>query len=318
MTIGVLLMAYGGPRSLEEVEPYYTDIREGRPPSPAALRELIERYRKIGGPSLLPEITRRQAEALQGILDAQEPGVFRVYVGMKHWHPFIAETVRKIAEDGIETVIGLVLAPHYSGMSIGGYEDRLMRAREAAGAGFEVRVIRSWYDDPSFVDFLAANLSETLTGWDPSDGTTRVFFTAHSLPERILAEGDPYRGELLDSSKLVAAGAGVRDWEFAFQSASDTGEPWLGPDILDRLEAFAGEGGRRAVVAPIGFVADHLEVQFDVDIECQERARELGVELRRIASPNDDPRFIEALAGVVRTRAHRSGRLGLGSEPGFP
>jgi ferrochelatase len=297
--IGVLLMAYGGPSSLDQVEAYYTDIRGGRRPSPEALQGLVERYRAIGGLSPLPEISRRQQEALGALLEAKEPGRFRTYIGMKHWHPYIAEAVKAAAADRVEALIGLVLAPHYSGMSIGGYEERLRRAREEAGAGFEVRMVRSWHDDPAFVEFVAANLRGTLEGWEPADGTTRVFFTAHSLPERILAAGDPYRDELLESSRLVAASAGVEDWEFAFQSASETGEPWLGPDILDRLEAFASQGGRRAVVAPIGFVADHLEVLYDVDIECASRARDIGLELRRIPSPNHDSWFIEALAGIV-------------------
>lgn len=301
-------MAYGGPRSLAEVEPYYTDIRGGQPPSPRALEGLIERYRAIGGVSPLPEITRRQADALQALLDQKEPGGFRTFVGMKHWHPFIAETVNEIvATQDVETLVGLVLAPHFSKMSIGGYEDRLMRAREAAGAGFEVRMIRSWYDDPSFVTFAASSLAGATQGWRPDDGETRVFFTAHSLPARILDAGDPYREQLLESSSMVAFAAGVADWEFAFQSASETGEPWLGPDVGDRLAAFAAEGGSRAVVAPIGFVADHLEVLYDVDVECAGRADELGLEFRRTPSPNDDPRFIEVLAGVVISAARDPG-----------
>lgn len=309
-------MAYGGPSSLDQVEAYYTDIRGGRRPSPEALEGLIERYRAIGGLSPLPEITRRQQEALGAFLDTKEPGRFRTYVGMKHWHPYIAEAVERAAVDGIESLIGLVLAPHYSEMSIGGYQERLMRAREEAGAGFEVRMVRSWHDDPAFIEFVAANLTKTLDGWDPADANTRVFFTAHSLPERILDKGDPYRDELVESSRLVAASAGVGDWEFAFQSASETGEPWLGPDILDRLEAFAAGGGRRAVVAPIGFVADHLEVLYDVDIECASRARHIGLELRRIPSPNDDPRFIEALAGIVVSVAGDVGPSYAGTDRG--
>jgi ferrochelatase len=295
-------MAYGGPRSIEEVEPYYTDIRGGRPPSPEALADLIARYDRIGGLSPLPEITVRQAEALGSALEDAAPGRFRTYVGMKHWHPFVREAVEKIAADGADRVIGLVLAPHYSKMSIGGYEQRLLTAQAALGASFDVDMIPSWYRDPGFVSFSAENLVSALDDWDPADSGTRVFFTAHSLPERILAEGDPYRDQLLDSSALIADAAGVPSWEFAFQSQSQTGEPWLGPDVLTSLEAFAGRGGRRAIVAPIGFVADHLEVLFDVDVECVEAAKRLGIELRRTASPNDDPRFIHVLAGVVLAR----------------
>ena len=163
-------------------------------------------------------------------------------------------------------------------------------------------MIPSWYDDEGFVAFAAANLQAALGDWDRADPGTRVFFSAHSLPERILAEGDPYKDQLLDSARLIAEAAGVPNWEFAFQSQSHTGEPWLGPDVLTSVEAFAAAGGKRAVVSPIGFVADHLEVLFDLDIECAEHAAKLGIDLRRTASPNDDPRFIQVLAGVVRKR----------------
>lgn len=298
MTAGVLLMAYGGPRSLDEVEPYFAEIRGGRPPSRVEVEELQDRYRRAGGASPLLDITLRQAQALQSALEREEPGRFKAYVGMKHWHPFIREAAQQIAADGVERVIGLVLAPHYSKMSIGGYEQRVLDARAASGADFEFEMIPSWYDEPAFVDLVAANLRATLADW----GDARVFFTAHSLPERIVAEGDPYRDQLLHSSKLIAEAAAVDEWEFAFQSASTTGEPWLGPDVLGRLEEFKAGGGRRAVVAPIGFVADHLEVLYDVDVECAEKAAALGLDFRRIPSPNDDPRFIEALVRVVLSR----------------
>jgi ferrochelatase len=306
MTTAVLCMAYGGPRSLDEVEAYYTDIRRGRTPSPELLADLMARYERIGGLSPLPDITRRQAAGLGAALEAAAPGEYRTYVGMKHWHPFIRETVGEIAAaGGTGRVIGLALAPHYSKMSIGGYEDRLRAAAAGAGASFTIDMIPYWYDDPAFVRFAAENLSATLEGWDPADQATRVFFSAHSLPERILAGGDPYRDQLLASSGLIAAAAGAPRWEFAFQSQSHTGEPWLGPDILTSLQAFAVAGGKRAVVAPIGFVADHLEVLYDVDVECVEAARDLGIDLRRTPSPNDDPRFIAVLAGVVLGRAGR-------------
>jgi ferrochelatase len=302
VTTAVLCMAYGGPNSLDEVEDYYTDIRGGRRPSPESLADLLRRYEAIGGLSPLPEITRRQAAALGEALEAVSPGTYRTHVGMKHWHPFVGETVEDIVAQGAGEVIGLVLAPHYSKMSIGGYEQRLVAARAATGGSFSVDMIPSWYDDAGFVAFAAGNLRAALGDWDPADPATRVLFSAHSLPERILAEGDPYKDQLLDSSRLIAEAAGVANWAFAFQSQSQTGEPWLGPDVVTSLEAFAGEGGKRAVVSPIGFVADHLEVLYDLDIEAAERAAELGVDLRRTASPNDDPRFIEVLAGVVRKR----------------
>jgi ferrochelatase len=292
-------MTYGSPRTLDEVEGYYTDIRGGRKPSQEAIEELSSRYERIGG-SPLPEITVRQARALESRLKDDPDGPVPVFVGMKHWHPFIAEAVDEIVAAGVDTLVGIALAPHYSRMSIGGYEDRVQAAREAKDAGFDLRMVRSWYEEPAFVEFVATRLRQTLGDWDMSDPSTRVFFSAHSLPERILASGDPYREQLLDSAATIAQAAGIASWEFAFQSASHTGEPWLGPDVLERLEAFAGEGGCRAVVAPIGFTADHLEILFDVDIECMELAQKLGLELRRLPSPNDDPAFIEVLAGIAR------------------
>lgn len=299
MTTAVLLMAYGSPRTPDEIEPYFTDIRGGRPPSPQVLKVLADRYARIGGKSPLNEITQQQAASLQKLLDLEHPGGFRVYTGMKHWHPFIADTVREIAGAGIDRVVGLVLAPHYSKKSIGEYEARILKAREATGAAFELEMVKSWYDEPAFVEFVAENLKAALEGWDTSDPGTCVFFTAHSIPARIVAEGDPYADQLADSAKVFADAAGVANYSTGWQSESTTGEPWLGPDILVRLGTFAEEGGRRALIAPVGFVADHLEVLFDVDVECVERAAELGIELRRIASPNADPRFVAALRDIV-------------------
>jgi ferrochelatase len=291
-------MAYGSPRDPQEVEPYFTDIRGGRPPSPQALAELTSRYERIGH-SPLNEITARQAWELGKTLDERAPGRFAVFTGMKHWHPFIAEAVSRISSQGITRVIGLVLAPHFSAKSIGEYEQRILRAARALGTEIDLQMVSSWYDHPSFVQLVADNLRSALVGWDPEDEGTRVFFTAHSIPAGVVAAGDPYSDQVADSARLYAAKAGISRFETAWQSASQTGEPWLGPDILEAITQFRRAGGRRAVVAPVGFVSDHLEVLFDVDVECVELAAQLGVELRRIASPNADPRFIEALAEIV-------------------
>jgi ferrochelatase len=295
----VLLMAYGSPRSIDEVKPYFTDIRGGRPPSPDALKELLDRYERIGGRSPLNEITAAQADGLRRLLSIQAPERFKVLVGMKHWHPFVPEAVAEICRLEIPKVVGLVLAPHYSAKSIGEYEKRILKARDENLGTFELTMVPSWYDEPPFIDLVTRNLTSTLEGWDPGDGATRVFFSAHSIPARIVEAGDPYADQLSDSARLYAERAGITDYETAWQSASATGEPWLGPDILDRLEAFAAAGGHRAVVAPVGFVCDHLEVLFDVDVECVDKAAELGLELRRIPSPNADPELIRALADVV-------------------
>jgi ferrochelatase len=279
----VILMAYGSPATADDVPAYLADIREGKPISPGAIEELQERYRRIGGRSPLDEITERQRAALE-----RELG-FAVHVGMKHWRPRIADAVEAALAEGADHLIGLVLAPHYSRLSIAGYRDRLERALDGRA---ELTFIESWHDDPAFVDVLAGR----VRGFDG-----HVVFTAHSLPERILRDGDPYRDQLHKTARLVAERAELRAWSFAFQSASTTGEPWLGPDILEELDRLAQNGARRVLVAPVGFVSDHLEILWDLDVEAREKAAELGLELERIESLNDDPAFVRALAGVART-----------------
>jgi ferrochelatase len=291
MNAGVVLTAYGSPDSFADVEPYLRDIRGGRAVSDAALASLVARYERIGLPSPLRDITARQARLLE-----EELGM-PVEIGMKHWTPRIADAVRALAARGVERIVGIAAAPHYSRISIGGYESRL---RDAAD-GIEVSMVPSWHLEPAFVELVASNVVEALRGWAP-DGKTEVVFTAHSLPERILAEGDPYRDQLLASSEAVARAAGAPRRRFAFQSASATGEPWLGPDLLDALGEVARAGARRALVVPIGFVSDHLEILYDVDVEARERAASLGLELRRVRSPNDDPRLARAMAAAVRAQ----------------
>src|SRR5215218_8744982 len=272
----VVLMAYGSPSEPE-------DVRGGRPVSDEAVEELAQRYRRIGGRSPLDDVTEAQRAALEQELGAP------VFVGMKHWRPRIAEAVEAALAGGATRIVGLVLAPHYSRMSVGGYRERL---EDALAGRAELVLVESWHDEPGFLDALAERVRGT-DAW--------VVFTAHSLPERILADGDPYRDQLLETTRLVAERAGLGErWSFAFQSASTTGEPWLGPDILDELERLHGEGVRKVLVAPVGFVSDHLEILWDLDVEAREKAGELGLELERIESLNDDPAFIAALAGVVQ------------------
>jgi protoporphyrin/coproporphyrin ferrochelatase len=288
-------MAYGSPSSPDDVRPYLEDVRGGRPVSDEAVAELAGRYRRIGGRSPLDEVTEAQRAALE-----RELGM-PVFVGMKHWRPRIAEAVDAALAGGASTVIGVVLAPHYSRLSVGEYRERLEAALDGRA---ELVLVESWHDEPAFVDVVADRLQST-DAW--------VVFTAHSLPERILADGDPYRQQLLETSQLVAERAGLEQWSFAFQSASATGEPWLGPDVLDELERLSADGVRKVLVAPVGFVSDHLEILWDLDVEAREKADELGLELARMESLNDDPEFIRALAGVVRRareeeRAAVSGR----------
>ena len=282
----VILMAYGSPDRLDDVPAYYADIRGGRPIPPERLAELVERYRRLGidrGSPLnaITEQTRARLESDVGL------PVFR---GMKHWTPRIAEAVDRALAAGAQTVVGLVLAPHYSRLSIGGYRLQL----EGALAGrAELRFVDSWHDDPGFVELLADRVRGT---------TAHVVFTAHSLPARIVDEGDPYEEQLLETARLVADQAGVASWTFSYQSESATGEPWLGPDILDHLRELHESGVDDVLACPIGFVADHLEIRWDLDTEAAARARELGLRFRRIAMPNADPAFIAVLAGIVRRR----------------
>jgi ferrochelatase len=287
LSAGVILMAYGSPATAEDVPAYLADIREGRPVSQEAVDELTERYRRIGGRSPLEVITEAQRAGLEGELEVP------VFVGMKHWRPWIAEAVEAALAAGAETLVGLVLAPHYSRLSIAGYRERLESALQGRA---ELVFVESWHDHEPFLEVLASR----VRGFDG-----HVVFTAHSLPDRILRDGDPYRDQLLETSRLVAERAGLAEWSFAFQSASPTGEPWLGPDLLEELDVLAKNGVRRVLVCPVGFVSDHLEILWDLDIEATERAAELGLELERIESLNDDPAFIHALAALVRERLPR-------------
>ncbi len=284
-------MAYGSPEHPEDIPAYFEDIRGGRPVRPEAVEALTERYRRIGGRSPLNEITEAQRAALEG-----ETGL-PVFVGMKHWHPWIADAADAALADGAERIVALVLAPHYSRMSIGGYRDRLETALDGRA---ELAFVESWHDHEPYLDLLA----DRVRGTD-----AHVVFTAHSLPERILADGDPYRDQLLETSRLVAERAGVERWSFAFQSESQTGEPWLGPDILDELDALHEQGVRKVLVAPVGFVSDHLEILWDIDVEAREKAAELGLELDRIESLNVDPVFIRALADLVKQASRAEGRI---------
>ncbi len=297
--IGVLLMAYGTPRSLEDVEAYYTHIRGGRHPSPAQVAELQERYRRIGGRSPLLEITLSQARALETRLARLAVGhSFHVRVGMKHAPPFIEEAVAGLLEEGVDQLIAIALAPHFSRMSVGAYLAALRQALVARSAMLPVIEIRSWGAHPLFVMAAAERLKEALADLPPEE--TLVIFTAHSLPARLREEGDPYEIELLDSARRVARVLGWKRWRFAYQSASPTGEPWLGPDLMEVLEAIARGGeARHVVICPIGFVADHLEILYDLDMEAREAAQAWGLSFRRTRSLNDDPLLIETLAALV-------------------
>jgi ferrochelatase len=284
MSAAVVLMAYGSPERLDDVPAYYADIRGGRPIAPEHLEDLVARYRRLGIEDANPlnAITERTRAALEHELGLS------VFTGMKHWTPRIADAAEKAIESGADTVAGLVLAPHYSRLSIAGYREQLERALDDRA---ELVFVDSWHDDAGFVSFLAARVRGT---------GAHVVFTAHSLPARILEEGDPYRDQLLETARLVAEGAGVAEWTFSFQSASPTGEPWLGPDILDHLTELHGRGIDDVLICPVGFVSDHLEIRWDLDTEARELAQELGMRVDRIEMPNSDPGFVAVLAEIVR------------------
>jgi ferrochelatase len=278
-------MAYGSPERLADVPAYYRDIRGGRPIPPELVEDLVERYRLLGidDESPLNAITEETRAALERELD-EVP----VFTGMKHWTPRIADAAEQALARGAETIVGLVLAPHFSSMSIGGYRQQL---EDALAGRAELLFVDSWHAEPGFIDLLAERVRGTKA---------HVVFTAHSLPARVLETGDPYKEQLLETCQLVAERAALGTWTFSFQSESQTGEPWLGPDILEHLEDLHGRGVREVLVCPVGFVADHLEIRWDLDREAAAKARDLGLDFARIEMPNAEPAFVRVLASLVR------------------
>jgi protoporphyrin/coproporphyrin ferrochelatase len=308
----VLLMAYGSPNHLDEVEAYFTDIRGGRPPAPEAVEELTARYRQVGVPTPLLAMSTELSQRLERSLNADPPdeAIYTVHLGMKHWTPRIATAVNEALDAGADRLIAIVLAPHYSRISTEGYKRQVGAAlaaaatrRSANGSSSPVTLdfVDSWYRLDGYLQAVAENVRATRSQFRHPDEVVAVF-TAHSLPARILAEGDPYRDQLLRTSELVAGRAGIEQWRFSFQSQSHTGEPWLGPDLVDTIETLAGEGHASVLVAPVGFIADHLEIFYDIDIEAKAKADALGIEMRRTPMLNADPRLAEALRALVTER----------------
>jgi ferrochelatase len=304
--IGVLVMSYGTPESLDQVEEYYTHIRRGRPPEPEQLQNLTDRYEAIGGLFPLRENTNKQVKALEDMLNQLHPELeFVCYQGLKHAHPLIEDGVKNMAEDGIKEAVGVVLAPHYSTMSVGSYNKRAEEKGEELG--IKMTFVKSYHLHPSLIDALVSRVDNAISRFQETPKEEiRVIFSAHSLPEKILEMNDPYPEQLLETSRAIAERTGVTNWQFAWQSAGQTAMPWLGPDILDVLRTInAEEKIQAALICPIGFVSDHLEVLFDIDIECQGVAKELGMHLERTASLNVDPKYIETLADVVYSHLER-------------
>lgn len=297
-------MSYGTPQSLDQVESYYTHIRRGHPPTQEQLKELTDRYEAIvGGVFPLRANTDRQVASLQetlNLMNAQADVDFVCYQGLKHAAPFIENGAQEMARDGIQHAIGIVLAPHYSIMSIGGY---IKRAEAAAKeSGIRMQFVESYHLHPKLIEAYANRVSQKLDQFVEAGAErdkVRVLFSAHSLPEKILQMGDPYQDQLLETSKAIADKIGITSWQFTWQSAGRTAEPWLGPDILDTLKDLSVEQVEDVLVAPIGFVSDHLEVLYDLDIEAKAIAKELDMRLERIDMLNNDPLYMETLSEVI-------------------
>lgn len=303
--IGLLVMAYGGPNHLDEVEPYLMDVRGYRPTSPEIIHEVRERYREIGGRSPILERTRAQAHALEAALRDDNES-FQVFVGMKHWHPFLKETLAEMCDQEIEHAVGLVMAPHYSRMSIEGYFKKI----EEADSKIQIARIDDWHLLPEYLQALASRVRDALTRFPVSvRADVPIIFTAHSLPERILEWNDPYPQQLRETVEAVMRILGPHPHEFAFQSAAISTEPWLGPDASVAIERLAAEGKRHILICPIGFVCEHVEILYDIDIVYQGLARKLGVQLERIDMLNDEPGMISGLAKLVLDKAKESNWL---------
>ena len=307
--IGVLFMAYGGPDTLDDIPGYLADIRYGRTTSAALIDEITRNYRLIGGTSPLLGLTQDAIQETMRVLDDDR---FVDYLGMRHWAPWIEETVGTMIDDGIERAISLVLAPHYSGMSVAKYQKKIAQGLEFYRGHIAFAHVRSYHDAPGLIKALANRVHIGLNRWAPDErDSVHVVFSAHSLPTRILKEGDPYDEQLRATARLVAEAAGLpaSRWSWSYQSEGRSPEPWLGPQLEDHIPALAEQGIKDVVSVPVGFVSDHVEILYDIDIEAQEAARSCGVRLERPPSLNSDPLFVGALVDIIQRTAQNAGWL---------
>lgn len=306
--MGLLVMAYGTPYKEEDIERYYTHIRHGRKPSEELLDDLKMRYEAIGGISPLAQITKDQAEKLEQHLNQiQDEYEFKMYIGLKHIEPFVEDAVKQMHEDGIEQAVSLVLAPHFSTFSVKSYNGRALAEAEKLG-GPTITSVESWYDEPKFIQYWVDRVKETFAGMPADKQENSVLIvSAHSLPEKILQSGDPYPDQLQQTAELIASGAGIKNFAVGWQSAGNTPEPWLGPDVQDLTRDLFNEHGYKAFVyVPAGFVAEHLEVLYDNDYECKVVTDEVGATYYRPEMPNAQPEFIDALATIVLNKLNKS------------
>ena len=303
--IGLLVMAYGGPNNIDEVEPYLLDVRGYRPTAPEIIHEVRERYREIGGHSPILEQTRAQASALEAALNANGQD-FKGFTGMRHWHPYIKDTLAEMQAQSIQHAVGLVMAPHYSRMSIEAYHKKV----EQAGSPVAMAPIHDWHLLPGYIDALASRVRAALERF-PADVRAQVpvIFSAHSLPEQILSWNDPYPSQLRATVAAVMQRLGDQPHDFAFQSAAISNEPWLGPDVSALIKRFAEQGQKNIISCPIGFVCEHVEVLYDIDIVYQRLAKSLDVRLERIEMVHTAPQMIAGLAELVRQTAKEANWL---------
>jgi ferrochelatase len=309
--IGVLLMAYGGPADVCEIAGYLADIRDGRPTAPAVLAEITRNYQAIGGRSPIAELTQLQARGVEKALNPPDtPARFKIYVGMRHWSPWIEETVGRMSADGIDRAVSMVLAPHFSGMSIARYQAKIADGLAMYRTDIDFAHIDSYHTAPGLIGALSDRVRAGIARWPESErDSVHVIFSAHSLPERIIRAGDPYDTQVRETAQLVADHAGVPSdgWSWSYQSAGRSPEPWLGPTYPDHLAALAARGIKNVVSVPVGFVSDHVEILYDIDIDAQRIAGTLGMHLERPQSLNDDPRFVQQLASLISARAAEAG-----------
>jgi protoporphyrin/coproporphyrin ferrochelatase len=303
--IGILVMAYGGPNNLDEVEPYLLDVRGYRPTSQEIIHEVRERYREIGGRSPILEQTQAQADALESALNVNG-NKFKTFVGMRHWHPFIKDVLAEMQAQGIEKAVGVVMAPHYSRMSIGAYYQRL----EEANSPIAISRIENWHLDAGYLNALAGRVRDALQRFpEEIRADVPVIFTAHSLPEKILEWNDPYPTQLRETVLAVMEKFGSQPHEFAYQSAAISTIPWLGPDAGEVIERLVTEGKKHILLCPIGFVCEHVEILYDIDIVYQKLAKSLNIQLERIEMLNAAPEMIAGLAGLIHEKAKEAGWL---------
>ncbi|GAB3060436.1 ferrochelatase [Virgibacillus ainsalahensis] len=304
--IGLLVMAYGTPYKEEDIERYYTHIRHGRKPAEDALQDLKDRYKAIGGISPLAAITDQQAHAIEANLNArQDEYEFKAYIGLKHIEPFIEDAVEEMAKDGIHEAVSLVLAPHYSTFSVKSYNTRAND--EADKHGITIESVESWYTEDGFIKLWADRIQAIYDQMSKEEQDKAVLIvSAHSLPEKILQNGDPYPEQLRETADLIAEATGIKNYALGWQSEGNTPDPWLGPDVQDLTrELYEQEGYQSFVYAPVGFIADHLEVLYDNDYECKVVCDELGAHYYRPEMPNVNPLFIDTLANVVLKKTKR-------------